>query len=159
MSGYVPPRHMLRGLSVQRAELFGKPGWMARYEGASATSHRACEGAVCVCCGRPASNVHHVSPLGRGRSFTLDSQVGSWDLKPALFAVCGTGTTGCHNGFHGGARYKAEWVWDTDRDAEEWWSGRLLLTVGPHSPLLYLYGGWRITDAATGRETQVRWDA
>lgn len=153
---YTPPRELLRGMSLQHAELYGKPHIGAEYMGEGVKSHRAWQGAVCAVCGRPATNVHHVSPLSRGKTFRLETQVGVWELKPALFALCGTGTTGCHNGFHGGARLKAEWVWDNDRDAEEWWRGELLLRMRPHDPMLYLYGWWEITDLKTGAVRQVR---
>ena len=153
---YTPPRELLRGMSLQHAELYGKPHIGAEYMGESVKSHRAWQGAVCAVCGRPATNVHHVSPLSRGKTFRLETQVGVWELKPALFALCGTGTTGCHNGFHGVARFKAEWVWDNDRDAHEWWRGELLLRMRPHDPMLYLYGWWEITDLKTGAVRQVR---
>ena len=153
---YTPPRELLRGMSLQHAELYGKPHIGAHYMGADVKSHKALQGALCAVCGRPATNVHHVSPLSRGKTFRLETQVGNWDLKPALFALCGSGTTGCHNGFHGGARFKAEWVWDNDHEAEEWWSGRLLLMMMPHDPLLYLSGCWEITDLKTGTVRQVR---
>lgn len=153
---YTPPRELLRGMSLQHAELYGKPHIGAEYMGESVKSHRTWQGSVCAVCGRPATNVHHVSPLSRGRTFRLETQVGVWELKPALFALCGTGTTGCHNGFHGGARFKAEWVWDNDRDAHEWWRGELLLMMRPHDPMLYLYGWWEIADLKTGAVRQVR---
>lgn len=60
--------------------------------------------------------------------------------------VCGSGTTGCHDKFHGGARLKAEWAWRSKVYEEAWWSGELLEVYEPHSPGLYEYGYWLITD-------------
>lgn len=152
---YTPPRERLRGLSLQSAELYGKPGWNAFYANGSVKSHKAIEPATCMCCGRPATNVHHVSPLSRGKSFRLVTPNGKWILKPALFALCGSGTTGCHNGFHGGARFRAEWVWRDDEYARAWWDGQLLRFMEPHSQRLYLYGSWRIHDAVSGSYREV----
>lgn len=71
---------------------------------------------------------------------------GTWDLRSPLFCLCGSGTTGCHGKFHGGARLKAEWKWRSTAYEEAWWNGELLQTYGPHSPGLYEYGYWLVTD-------------
>ena len=153
---FVPHSRQLRGLSYEVAECYGKPHIMARYDGSSVKSHRREEDAVCVVCGRPATNAHHNPPLSKGDVFLLMTGWGRFVLKPALIAVCGSGTTGCHNGFHGGARFKARWVWDSDESAEKWWNGEFLKEMPPHSNKLYRYGCWRISDSRTGRETEYR---
>ena len=62
-----------------------------------------------------------------------------------LFALCGSGTTGCHGKFHDGG-LRAEWVWRTGAAEEAWWSGTMLREYPPHSPDLYMFGYWAITD-------------
>ena len=57
-----------------------------------------------------------------------------------------SGTTGCHDKFHGGARLKAEWAWRSKVYEEAWWTGELLQVYEPHSPDLYEFGYWAITD-------------
>ena len=79
-------------------------------------------------------------------------------MRTALFALCGSGTTGCHDGFHGGAWLRARWEWDTDEAAREWWDGGLAAEVGPHSPELFRYGRWVIEDADRGFRRSVRGD-
>lgn len=81
-----------------------------------------------------------------GETFRLVTLRGTWDLRSPLFCLCGSGTTGCHEKFHGGARLKAEWKWRSTVYEEDWWSGELLQTYGPHSPGLYEYGYWLVTD-------------
>lgn len=143
---YTPERRQLHGLSVGIAELYGKPHLHAVYTGSGIGSHRVDDGAMCAICRRPATNAHHVPPRSKG-TFTLTAPDGSsWVLRPALFALCGSGTTGCHNGFHGAARFVPEWVWDSDADAEMWWSGEILRCVGPHDEAIYGYGSWAIHD-------------
>ena len=100
--------HQLRGLSIERAELYGKPHVGAHYT--KGTRYERTQARCCVCGGN-ATNCHHVIPRGRGQEFALQTPNGLWLLKSPLFAVCGSGTTGCHNGFHGGAFLKAKWVW------------------------------------------------
>jgi len=149
---YIPASSQLRGLPYEAAECYGKPHIMCRYSGSSAKSHMRDEDARCVCCGRMATNAHHNPPLSKGHIFLLMTKWGRFALKPSLIAVCGSGTTGCHNGFHGGARFKARWVWDSDEYAEMWWNGEFLKHMRPHSRELYRYGCWHISDSETGRE-------
>lgn len=149
---YVPDASKLCGMSLERAELFGKPHIGAHYANASLRSNRLDEGAICAWCGRPACNSHHVLPLSRGRMLGI----GGWRLRTALMAVCGSGTQGCHNGFHGGAWLKAEWAWDDDAYAEQWWDGALLKAFGPHDEALYCFGRWVLTDTVHGYVREVR---
>ena len=155
---FTPEREKLRGLSLEVAECYGKPHIHALYVSESVMSHTLTECAVCACCGKRARNVHHQPPLSKGRTFLLMTEWGRFVLKPALFALCGSGTMGCHNGFHGGARFKARWVWDTDEHARMWWSGELLKSIPAHSPILYRYGRWVIRDRKAGRTYEYRED-
>lgn len=151
---WTPPRNMLCGLSLQTAELYGKPHVSCHYDRFDAKSHKRDEGAVCVACGRRAANAHHVPALSHGRSFNLRSPLGCFVLLPALFAVCGSGTTGCHGAFHARA-FKAEWAWDDDYAAMAWWSGDMLAHgYESNDPRLYRHGCWRIT--LGGDEMEVR---
>lgn len=152
---YVPKREQLRGLSLQVAECYGKPHVEAYYSSDSVRSNTLEEGARCTVCNRTATNSHHCPPLSKGKTFILATPLGMHVLKPALLAVCGSGTTGCHNGFHGGARFKPEWVWNSDDDAAMWWDGTILKQVPPHSKLIFHYGFWVIHDLAFGTSFEV----
>lgn len=99
---------------------------------------------------------HHVIPRGRGERFNLVTANGTWSLRSPLFALCGSGTTGCHNGFHGGCRYVPRWVWDNIQFEQQWWDGLLLGLFPPHHPGLYDYGRWEIEDRETGRIITIR---
>lgn len=145
----------LHGMSYAKASLFGLPHVGAEYTGSGPRHYERTQGWCCVC-GRPAQSVHHVVPRGYGKAFTLSSPCGTWELRSPLFALCGCGTSGCHDGFHGGARYRARWVWDEDEYEWQWWDGLMLAEHGPHSPMLYLYGQWEIDDARTGRTLVIR---
>lgn len=142
MSVYIPPASLLRGLSVSTAQKFGMPNAGAHYEGRGVRSNRLDEGARCAFCRRPATNAHHVPAVGMGArnaSFPLHG----YELRPALIALCGSGTTGCHGECHSGVM-RVEWVWDANEYAEAWWTGELLRELGPASPFLYDYGHWRL---------------
>lgn len=152
---FVPERSQLRGLSVQVAELYGKPHIGAHYEGKGVKTHKRNDGALCPICFSHAQSVHHVPPLSKGREFLLETPRGSWPLKPSLFALCGSGTTGCHNGFHGGARFEPHWVWRDDDCARAWWSGEILEAYQPHDKGLYLFGYWSIQDRRDGGRIEV----
>lgn len=145
----------LRGTSLERAELYGKPHVGARYTGSTAKSYERTADCCCIC-GRPAQSCHHVIPRGRGERFQLVTPNGTWSLRSPLFALCGSGTTGCHEGFHGGARYRARWAWDNIQYEQQWWDGLLLRQFAPHHPALYAYGRWEIEDRATGRTILLR---
>lgn len=133
----------LRGLSKERAELYGKPHLGARYTHGKA--YEALSPRCCVC-GRRAGSVHHVVHRSWGETFRLVTPNGTWSLRSPLFALCGSGTTGCHNKFHGGAGLRAEWRWRSTVYEDAWWNGELLRDYGPHHPGLYEYGYWAITD-------------
>lgn len=153
----MPTMKQLGGLDYRTAELMGKPHIGAFYQHDDAKSHKLERGAPCMICHRGATNAHHVVPLSKCRSFDLKSVYGVFVLKSPLFAVCGTGTTGCHNGFHGGARYRVAWVWDSQVDQDNWWNGWTLAHgIAPHDPRLFDQGCYVITDIRSGREWKVR---
>lgn len=136
----------LRGLSIDKAEIYGKPHIGARYVG---NRYERTQGFCCIC-GRPATNCHHVIPRGRG-DFAMQTPEGVQLLRSPLFAVCGSGTTGCHNGFHGGAFLQAKWVWNSPIYRDAWWSGELLRMYEPHSIELYQFGHWEIRDSRNNK--------
>lgn len=148
---YVPESRLLRGVPYHVAECYGKPHFLASYTGPTVNGTKLAEGAVCMCCGKPATNAHHWPPKGSCPTFTLRGR----KLRPALLAVCGSGTTGCHDGWHGGARFRALWKWDSDDSAREWWEGDFC-GLGPHDPMLYRFGCWELYDMLWGTIRQVR---
>ena len=127
---------LLGGLSYDKAHLFGLPHLGCRYT--HGDRYELLDGEPCVVCGRPARNCHHVVPRSVRKVFRL----GAYELRSPLFALCGSGTTGCHDGFHGGRRYVARWEWDVDESL--WWDGTLLDRHGPHSDELFGYGRYVI---------------
>lgn len=137
---------------INREMLYGLPHIGCHYEGKSVNSHKLDEDAVCVCCGKIATNAHHYPPKGTAPVRHRNG----YELKPPLFAVCGSGTTGCHDGWHGGARYEAWWRWDRHEYELQWEDGTLLDRHGPHSPALYYYGCWVIYDKKMDYEWEVR---
>lgn len=140
---YVPPASLLRGLSVESATCFGMPCVGASYTGPGVRGTRLEDGARCAFCGRPATNAHHVPPVGMGgrnARFTLHGH----RLRPALVAVCGSGTTGCHGLVHQ-RRLAIRWLWDDDRCAEAWWGGELLERFGAGSERLFDFGHWELS--------------
>ncbi len=151
----MPTMSQLRGLSLEKAELYGKPSVGARYTGGNSyerTTER------CIICGKPAQSCHHVIPRSRGMRFQLVTPNRVWLLKSPLFALCGSGTTGCHDGFHGGSRFRAKWVWDEEQYERWWWDGILLEKFGPQSTDLYGFGEWQIENKNTGRIIRIRED-
>lgn len=160
---YVPSSTLLHGVPYPAAECYGKPHFLCAYRAdefgsgkdeavKAVNATRLFEGARCMCCGRPATNAHHWPPKRTAPTFTLHYR----RLRPALFALCGSGTTGCHNGWHGEARYRALWLWDSDGYAAEWWEGRMLEELGAHTQDLYAYGCWELYDTFEGRIWRVR---
>lgn len=127
---------------IDRDMLYGLPHIGCHYDGRKVNDNRLDEDAVCVCCGKMATNAHHYPPKGTAPL----RQRNGFILRPALFAVCGSGTTGCHDGWHGGARYEAWWRWDRAEYEQQWKDGTLLDRYGPHSRMLYYYGCWVIHD-------------
>lgn len=120
----------------------------------------------CAACGAKATNRHHEPPRGRhsaqdpetGRrrpgSALMSTEWGRFVLKPALIALCGSGTTGCHAARHN-HDIEIEWRFDTPEDEELWASGWLLAHgMAPHSERLYGHGCWHFHDKRTGK----RWE-
>lgn len=150
MAEYIPPMGVLGGLPVETAQMFGMPHAGCLYRGPSGDAHSLEEGALCAWCGRPASNCHHVPAKGMGgrnRTFVLRTPMGAFVLRPALIALCGSGTTGCHGLAHSrGLRIR--WMWGRAEYAEKWWSGHWLSHgIVPHDPRLYELGFWLIEDS------------
>ena len=154
MSGYRPTRAMTHGVPYPVAEAYGKPHFLCTYTGKSVNATKMFDGATCMCCGKLATNAHHWPPKGTAPTFTWHQD--GRKLRPALFAVCGTGTMGCHDGWHGGARFRALWRWDSDEYARDWWEGDMLEKLGEHSNALYRYGCWELYDFRDGTIREVR---
>ena len=135
-------RDQLCGWSYEKAMTMGLPHAGARYTGKTPKCYTATS-QCCAVCGKRAGSVHHVVPRRNGLVFTFDTPNGSYDLKSPLFALCGSGTTGCHGLFHDGT-LKARWIWEPSFSLA-WESGALLKTYGAHSPKLYRFGHWEVT--------------
>lgn len=135
---YTPDRSLLRGLSVDVAECYGKPhinAWYIKHSD-SLNSYRFDHNAFCAICLDRATNVHHCPPKSKGK-FILHGHV----LRPALFALCGSGVSGCHGKIHQ-RLIVPKWYWGSVEYAEAWWNGELLEMHEPHSEELYRYGTW-----------------
>lgn len=145
---YVPKQSQLRGTSYEVASCFGMPHVRAYYAKRDVKSNRLEEFAGCAVCHEQATNSHHEPPLGMGgrnREFAFWLPSGPLALRPALIALCGSGTTGCHGERHSGA-LRFRWAWDRDYFAEQWWTGYLLTHgLSPHDPELYTMGRWVIS--------------
>lgn len=147
---YTPPRELLRGLSYDKASLLGMPQVNARYTGNTTKSYERMDGSLCPICGRPTTNVHHAP----SRAITQTRH--GFLLRPALIALCGSGTTGCHGRFHAGD-LTLSWVWDRDEFAEKWWTGELFAQgIKPHANELYLLGGWLLEEHSTNTQIRIR---
>lgn len=147
-------RDVLRGLSIDKARCYGMPHFMAYYASKSVASNRLEYNARCIVCGRRATNSHHHPPRGTAAKFTLYGQ----ELKPALLAVCGSGTTGCHGLIHSG-KVKIRWTWDSHEAEKAWFSGRYFAEgVNPHDEILYKLGHWEVsvTDGHGRRTKNIR---
>lgn len=140
MSAFVPPASLLRGLSVETAQKLGMPNVGAHYAGKGVRTNRLDHGAACAFCGREAANSHHEPNVGMGARNAF-FELHGFELKPALIALCGSGTAGCHGDRHNG-RLRIRWEWDSDECAEAWWNGDMLREFGPASPMLYGFGEW-----------------
>lgn len=150
---YIPESALLRGLPYERAQLYGMPNIGAKYLRDDVDSQMLLPGAVCAVCGRKAVNSHHEPPKSNGRSFLLRSRWGLFVLKPALIALCGSGTTGCHGRRHE-RRWSVRWEWDADGNAEKWWDGWWLSHgFAPNSRKLFELGRYVFSD---GAEWEVR---
>lgn len=139
---FVPDRKLLSGLSVEVAEMYGKPhinAWYARHND-GLNSYRFDHDKSCPICGDRATNVHHCPPKSKGK-FVLHGHI----LKPSLFALCGSGVQGCHGKIHK-REIIPRWKWYDDEYAYCWWSGELLDKYGPHNDLLYMLGTWEFVE-------------
>lgn len=134
---YVPTINQLQGLTLETAECFGKPHVNAQYVGYGVNRYVMEKDAICPICGRRAVNVHHQPPKGRGRFIRIGSHI----LRPSLFGLCGSGTTGCHGRIHSG-KLKVSWCWLDDDFSQAWWEGKLFSRLKPHDQKLYDYGYW-----------------
>lgn len=140
---YEPSREQLRGVSYEKAKLYGMPHIGCRYkrDDINATAFID-ETRRCAGCGRTNGrhDRHHEPPRSNG-SFLLITPMGRFVLKPALIDLCGSGTTGCHGERHNG-KLKISWEWDTPEYEEQWWNGYFLSRPyhEPHGRWLYSYG-------------------
>ena len=141
--GYVPDSSQLRGMSYEKASLYGMPhiGCKYRFEDIRSTVWDG-DARRCAYCGKVSGrhNRHHEPPKANGL-FVLHTKMGSFVLLPALIDLCGSGTEGCH-GLRHSRRLKIRWEWDSDEDAEKWWSGWFLSRPyhEPHGVWLYNHG-------------------
>lgn len=126
---------------------FGMPHIGARYAKGALKAYELDEDAVCAVCGLPATNAHHQPAKGMGGGSTVHLHRTKWGqfvVRPALIALCGSGTTGCHGDVHE-KRVKIEWVWDEPEAMEKWNDGTFLSHgIDPHSQKLYNFGHWQI---------------
>ena len=139
---FIPQSKQLHGLSIETATLYGMPHLGAYYARDDTDSNRLRHWSVCACCGAKATNSHHEPPKGKGSNFLLIGEWGQFVLKPALIALCGSGTTGCHGMRHSGL-LRIRWHWLTDENEEKWWSGYWLAHgYKPNDPKLFELGGY-----------------
>ena len=136
-----PYARTLGGWSYRDAVCCGMPHHGAHYTADDVRRYEMDEGARCLVCGKPATEVHH-EPEKR-ISFTMRTPWGYFVLKPALIALC----SDCH-------RLRSDkriWItrrWDDESDEELWWSGEMLSHgINAHSPALSEMGRWEVTDA------------
>ena len=141
----------LDGYSYDKARLFGLPHIGAKYRGDTSGRQYDYTSDTCAVCGKPATNIHHIVPRGVG---TVYHHPSGFILLSPLIALCGSGTTGCHNGFHGGASLKIRWEWIKPEYEALWWSGELLKRYGEHSKKIYRFGYWVIS--GQGFEKEIR---
>ena len=153
----------MRGVHISREKAvnYGMPHIGARYRSDYIRSHELVENeegwTPCAICGRPAGSIHHLPPI-------------SASMKPALVALCGNGTMGCHGMVHSG-KADIQWAFDSEAYEAVWFQGWFLshgidgymqtrdgnLTVRPlaaHSAQLYRIGRWKIT--VNGRTWEYR---
>ena len=143
---YVPPSWTLGGISMDKATQYGAPHVGGFYSGEGVNTHKLKEGARCAVCGRRATNVHHEPQKGTSPYWGMQTDWGVFLLKPALIALCGSGTTGCHGDVHAG-RVKLRWEWADDETAERWFTGDLLAHgYEPHDEHFREMGRWTVTE-------------
>lgn len=131
-------RSLLNGVSFETASLYGMPHYGAYYAGNGINTNKLYPSTLCACCRRLATNSHHEPPKGKGHAFVLHGHV----LKPALIALCGSGTTGCHGRRHSG-KLRIRWAWKNETYERLWWDGTFLRSgFVSNDPRLYRYGKW-----------------
>lgn len=163
-------------ISREKAVNYGMPNIGAHYRSDYIRSHEMVENeegwTPCAICGRPAHSVHHLPPISASScrdekgerhagSLLLPTKYGRFVLKPALIALCGNGTMGCHGMMHNG-KARMQWVFDSDAYEQLWFDGWFLShgidgyietrdgnvackPIHAHSRELYRIGSWRIT--------------
>ena len=137
---FTPDMGQLRGLTYETASLYGMPHVGCFYKREDMAATALADGARCLACGRgDGLNRHHEPPRSKG-TFVLATPKGRFVLLPALIALCGSGTTGCHGMRHSG-RLSFRWEWDSDEKAQMWWDGTFLSKgLRPNGPWLYKHG-------------------
>lgn len=141
----------VQGLSRTWAHLYGLPHIGSTYTDYETGDYRGYEGEPCLMCGRPATNSHHVVWKSVGEVFFVGGRM----LRSPLWALCGSGTTGCHSLFHGGARFRVRWEWNSDDEERAWWSGELLDRYGPHDDRLFRHGRYVVEDRLNDMEIAI----
>lgn len=152
---YLPDMAVLRGMSAETADCFGKPSVGAYYAGKGVRTNRLDEDARCAVCGARARNSHHQPPtgMGGGRSSYLLHGHG---MRPALIALCGSGTTGCHGKVHSGA-LRIRWEWDEEGMREAWFEGRFPPEFyDGNNRQLFGFGRWVVTDREGNEIREIR---
>lgn len=130
------PRELLRGMSIDKARLFGMPHVGCHYAGNSVNSHKLYRGTRCAVCGETASDAHHEPQKGMGGGKGLPMH--GYVLRPALLALCPQ----CHHDRHFG-RLSFVWFWRDEETEIDWASGKLLRDgFKPHDPELFRLGYW-----------------
>lgn len=135
------------GVASDRLACYGMPHVMAHYTGGGVNDYAKDEGAVCMFCGRVATDAHHLPPKSTAHTILLRNHV----LRPALVALCRE----CHEAMHAGM-IEMTWAWDSDDARSRWESGEWLdHGVAPHDSWLYSAGRWSAFDWRNART--VRW--
>lgn len=163
---YVPTQEQLRGLSYEKAKLYGMPHIGAWYNTENVKDYGHEDYFPCIVCGKPASNVHHEPPRGVSScidpktgekipgGFLLETPKGKFVILPALICLCGSGTAGCHGDRHDG-RLKVRWEWDSEESERKWWDGTFLgQGREPNGEWLWSHGCYVLT--RDGMEWKVR---
>ena len=136
------PREQLRGMSYEKAKLYGMPHIGCKYRTRNEMSATVFHGTPhrCACCGKTgcSHSRHHEPPKANGW-FRLETPNGTFTLRPALIVLCGSGTTGCHGDRHSG-RLRIRWEWDSEDEERKWWDGTFLSEREPHGDWLYEHG-------------------
>lgn len=158
-------------ITITGTDLYGLPHLGAEY--VTGWSHgrrnyRRIAEVCCLCDRQRSTNTHHVVGFGLGGHqdntvivvdtkfceeydrvpYLLDTKIGSFVLYTPLFAVCGSGTTGCHGKLEDGVGdHIVEWVW-YDEVCKELWEKGWMLSHGyaPHDERLFEFGYYRIKD-------------